>query len=161
MTPLERLCQRNLDLLQSLNIDHRLVEHEPVLDYPTAHAVRQRFGLRGVESKSLFLRIAAQRYAMLVSLEGARADWTRLKHLLGSRPRVASDAELSEHTGCVPMCACPFGHDPSITLVIDRQVLGCDFLLYSPGPPGLTLEVPGSALPRLLAAQPNAQLEYP
>lgn len=161
MTSLDRLRQRNLDLLQRLAISHRLVEHEPVLDYPTAHAVRERFGLRGVESKSLFLRIGAQRYAMLVTLEGARADWTRLKTLLGSRPRITSDEELTEHTGCVPMCACPFGHDAAITLLIDRAVLACDFLLYSPGPPQLTLEVPGAELPRLLAALPNTQLEYP
>ena len=80
--------------------------------------------------------------------------------LLGSRPRIASDEELIEQTGCVPMCACPFGHDAGITLLIDRAVLACDFLLYSPGPPELTLEVPGSELPRLLKAQPNAQLEY-
>jgi|GEM_PF-485540 len=160
MTPLQQLCQRNLELLQRLDIVHRLVEHEPVLDYPTARAVRQRFGLRGVESKSLFLRTGAQRYAMLISLEGARADWARLKTLLGSRPRIASDEELIEQTGCVPMCACPFGHDAGITLLIDRAVLACDFLLYSPGPPELTLEVPGSELPRLLKAQPNAQLEY-
>lgn len=161
MTPLERLCQRNLDLLQSLDIAHRLVEHEPVLDYPTAHAVRQRFDLRGVESKSLFLRIGEQRYAMLVSVEGARADWARLKQLLGSRPRIASDEELTELTGCVPMCACPFGHDARISLLIDRAVLACNFLLYSPGPPQLTLEVAGAHLPRLLAALPNPQLEYP
>ncbi|MFA7822586.1 YbaK/EbsC family protein [Aeromonas dhakensis] len=161
MTPLQQLCQRNLDLLQRLDITHRLVEHEPVLDYPTAHAVRQRFGLRGVESKSLFLRTGAQRYAMLVTLEGARADWSRLKALLGSRPRIASDEELTEHTGCVPMCACPFGHDASITLLTDRAVLACDFLLYSPSPPELTLEVPGGELPRLLKALPNSQLEYP
>lgn len=161
MTPLEHLCQRNLDLLQRLQISHRLVEHEAVLDYSTAHAVRQRFGLRGVESKSLFLRIDAQRYAMLVTLEGARADWARLKALLGKRPRIASDEELTEHTGCVPMCACPFGHDATITLLIDSAVLACDFLLYSPGPPEMTLEVPGAELPHLLAALPNAQLEYP
>lgn len=160
MTPLERLCQRNLDLLQSLGIAHRLVEHEPVRDYPTAHAVRQRFALRGVESKSLFLRIGEQRYAMLVSVEGARADWARLKQLLGSRPRIASDEELTELTGCVPMCACPFGHDAQISLLIDRAVLACDFLLYSPGPPQLTLEVAGAHLPRLLAALPNPQQEY-
>lgn len=161
MTPLQQLCQRNFDLLQRLGIAHRLVEHEPVLDYPSAHAVRQRFGLRGVESKSLVLRSGAQRYAMLITLEGARADWAKLKALLGSRPRIASDEELTEHTGCVPMCACPFGHDASITLLIDRAVLACDFLLYSPGPPELTLEVPGDELQRLLAALPNTLLEYP
>lgn len=160
MTPLEQLCQRNLDLLRQQAIDHRLVEHEPVLDYTAAHAVRQRFGLRGQESKSLFLRIGTQRYAMLITLEGTRADWPYLKALLGQRPRIASDEELARHTGCVPMCACPFGHDPAITLVIDRAVLACDYLLYSPGSPQLTLEVAGRDLPRLLVAQPNAQLEY-
>ena len=46
-------------------------------------------------------------------------------------------------------------------LLIDRAVLNCDFLLYSPGPPQLTLELPGDELPRLLAALPNAQLAYP
>ena len=30
MTPLQLLCQRNLELLQRLDIAHRLVEHEPV-----------------------------------------------------------------------------------------------------------------------------------
>lgn len=160
MTSLDSLRQRNLDLLREQGISHRLVQHEPVLDYATAHAVRRRFGLRGQESKSLFLRVGAQRYAMLLTLEGARADWSQLKALLGQRPRVASDEELGRQTGCVPMCACPFGHAAEIALVVDSAVLACDYLLYSPGPPQLTLEVPGHELPRLLAALPNSLLEY-
>ncbi|MBM7061444.1 YbaK/EbsC family protein [Pseudomonas sp. UL073] len=149
------LYDRNLALLDTQAIAYRLVEHEPVLDYPTAHAVRARFGLRGVESKSLFLRLKDGRYAMLVTAEGARADWPRLKTLLGARPSVASDAELIELTGCVPQCACPFGHAAEIELVFDDALLGHEHLLYSPGPPELTLEVATADLPRLLASLPN------
>ena len=79
------LYDRNLALLDDHAIPYREVSHEAVLDYPTAHAVRQRFGLRGVESKSLFLRLRGGGYAMLVTLEGARADWAQLKALLGAR----------------------------------------------------------------------------
>ena len=59
------LYDRNLALLDDHAIPYREVSHEAVLDYPTAHAVRQRFGLRGVESKSLFLRLRGGGYAML------------------------------------------------------------------------------------------------
>lgn len=129
-----------------------------MLDYPSAHAVRQRFGLRGSESKSLFLDLGDGRHALLLTLEGQRADWARLKALLGRRPRIADDASLTRLTGCLPGCACPFGHAPNIVLLVDERVLAVSHLLYSPGPPELTLEVAGQDLPRLLAALPNQQL---
>lgn len=157
---LAALHARNLALLTEHRIPFREVEHEAVLDYPTAHAVRQRFGLRGVESKSLFLRLKSGGYAMLVTLEGARADWAQLKALLGARPSVASDDELTALTGCMPQCACPFGHAAGIALVFDRAILDHDYLLYSPGPPERTLEVPTAGLSRLLPSLPNRVLYY-
>ncbi|MCY1546972.1 Aminoacyl-tRNA editing domain protein [compost metagenome] len=131
-----------------------------MLDYPTAHAVRQRFGLRGVESKSLFLRLKDGTYAMLVTLEGARADWPRLKALLGTRPSVASDEELVRLTGCVPQCACPLGHAEEIVLLVDEAIFQHDYLIYSPGPPERTLEVATADLARLLPQLPNRVLHY-
>lgn len=154
------LHARNLALLDDQSIPYREVQHEPVLDYPTAHAVRLRFGLRGVESKSLFLRLKSGGYAMLVTLEGARADWSQLKALLGARPSIASDEELVQHTGCVPQCACPLGHAEAITLVIDEAIFQHDYLIYSPGPPDRSLEVATAELARLLPTLPNRVLHY-
>ncbi|NWL79139.1 hypothetical protein DM872_20025 [Pseudomonas taiwanensis] len=154
------LHARNLTLLDEHAIRYREVSHEPVLDYPTAHAVRERFGLRGVESKSLFLRLKNGGYAMLVTLEGARADWAQLKALLGARPSIASDEELVALTGCVPQCACPLGHAEEIALVFDEAIFRHDFLIYSPGPPEYTLEVATADLARLLPQLPNRVLHY-
>ncbi|MCY1279359.1 Aminoacyl-tRNA editing domain protein [compost metagenome] len=154
------LHARNLALLDRHAIPYRQVEHEAVLDYPTAHAVRERFGLRGVESKSLFLRLKDGRHAMLATLEDARADWAQLKRLLGARPSIASDAELVELTGCVPQCACPFGHAPEIELIVDEALFAHDYLLYSPGPPTFTLEVATADLRRLIAGLPNRVHAY-
>ncbi|MFZ6047457.1 YbaK/EbsC family protein [Pseudomonas sp. CR3202] len=154
------LHARNLALLECHDIPYREVSHEAVLDYPTAHAVRQRFGLRGVESKSLFLRLKGGGYAMLVTLEGARADWVQLKALLGARPSIASDAELVQLTGCVPQCACPLGHAEEIALVFDETIFRHDFLIYSPGPPERTLEVATADLARLLPRLRNRVLHY-
>lgn len=158
MPALNQLKQRNLDLLARAGIAYRLVEHEPVFDYPTAHAVRQRFNLRGTESKSLFLDLRDGRHALLLTLEGQRADWSQLKYLLGRRPRIASDAELTQLTACLPGCACPFGHAAEIPLLLDERVLTVEHLLYSPGPPELTLEIAGCDLPQLLAVLPNPLL---
>ncbi len=154
------LHARNLALLECHGIPYREVSHEAVLDYPTAHAVRQRFGLRGVESKSLFLRLKGGGYAMLVTLEGARADWVQLKALLGARPSIAGDGELVQLTGCVPQCACPLGHAEEIALVFDEAIFRHDFLLYSPGPPERTLEVATADLARLLPRLRNRVLHY-
>ncbi|WP_040640576.1 YbaK/EbsC family protein [Zestomonas thermotolerans] len=154
------LYERNLALLERHAIPYRQVEHEPVLDYPTAHAVRERFGLRGAESKSLFLRLRDGRYAMLVTLENARADWAQLKALLGARPSIASDAELIARTGCVPQCACPFGHAAEIALVLDEALFAHSHLLYSPGPPTLTLEVATADLRRLVEHLANPLYRY-
>ena len=43
-----------LALLHKTNVSYEKFEHEPVLDYETDRIVRERLGLRGTPSKSLF-----------------------------------------------------------------------------------------------------------
>ena len=43
-----------LNCLKNLNLDCKICEHEPVLDFETAAIVDERFHLTGVESKSIF-----------------------------------------------------------------------------------------------------------
>lgn len=154
------LYDRNIALLRQYQVPYREVEHVPVLDYPTAKQVRGQFGLTGIESKSLFLRFKDRRYGMFVSLEGVRADIKRIRDLAGSRPSVATDEELIAETGCVPGCACPFGHKAAILLIIDRAIFQHEKLLYSPGPPERTLEVATRDIARLLPCLPNRVAYY-
>jgi Ala-tRNA(Pro) deacylase len=119
---LQTLYQNNLKLLKESGIIYREVVHEPVLSYEQAKAVRQRFNLSGVESKSLFLKLKDGRYAMFISVEGKRADLKRIRELLGSKPSICSDEELSTKTACIPQCACPFGHSSEIILIVDKAI---------------------------------------
>lgn len=145
-------------LLLNTGATYREVEHEPVLNYETAAAIRERFGLTGTESKSLFLKAKDGRYAMYVTLEGKRADLKGAAQLLGSKVSVAGNDELTAQTGCIPGCACPFGHDPAITLIVDKEVLAVERLIFSPGPAERTIEVTGSCLPELFKASGNPLL---
>ncbi|MGB6420544.1 MAG: YbaK/EbsC family protein [Anaerolineales bacterium] len=156
----ENLYRQNIDLLQSAGIEYREFEHEPVLCYEKAAQIRQRFNLSGVESKSLFLKLKDDRYCMFISLEGKRFDPKRLRVLLGSKSKVCSDQELNEETGCVPKCACPFGHSAEVTLIIDNEIFQHERFIYSPGPPEKTIEIKTEDIQEILNCSPNKVFYY-
>ena len=154
------LYERNMALLTSSGVPFREVEHEAVLSYETATKIRQRFGLTGVESKSLLLRLKDGRYGMFISVEGKRADLKKVKELLGSKPSLCSDEELIEQTGCVPKCACPFGHKEQIILILDSEVFNYQKFLYSPGVPERTIEINTGDIEKIIARLPNRVVRY-
>ena len=154
------LYDRNIALLKSSDVAYREVEHEVVLNYETAAIVRQRFGLTGVESKSLLLRLKDGRYCMFVSVESKRADFKKIKDLLGSKSSFCSDEELIEQTECVPKCACPFGHEERIILIIDSAIFNYVKFLYSPGIPERTIEIATEDLEKIVARLPNQVVRY-
>jgi len=154
------LYDRNIALLKSSGVTYREVEHEVVLSYETAARVRQRFGLTGVESKSLLLRLKDGRYCMFVSVEGKRADFNKIKDLVGSKPSLCTDEELVEQTGCVPKCACPFGHEERIILIIDSAIFNYAKFLYSPGIPERTVEIATADLEKIITGLPNPVVRY-
>ena len=155
-----QLYLNNLQLLVKAGIEYRQYDHEPVLSYEKAREIRERFRLRGIESKSLFLKLKDGRYCMFVSVEGERFDATRIKQLLGSKPSICSDNELVAKTGCVPKCACPFGHSSDIILIIDQKIFGYERFIYSPGLPDKTIEVLTEDIHRILSLTPNVIVSY-
>lgn len=156
----QTLFKRNISLLLEAGIDHREFEHQPVLNYEQARAVREKHHLPGVESKSLFIQLKDSRYCMFVSVEGKRLNPKLVRDLLGSKPRICSDEELSKITGCVPKCACPFGHPDEVTLIVDFDIFQHDSFLYSPGPPEKTIEIYTKDIHKLLKIMNNPIVYY-
>ena len=156
----DNLYKQNIALLQSAGIEYREFDHEPVLSYEKAAQIRQRFNLSGVESKSLFLKLKDDRYCMFISVEGKRFDPNRLRALLGSKSKICSDQELNEVTGCVPKCACPFGHPAEIMQIIDNEIFDSDRFIYSPGPPEKTIEIKTEDIGQLVSTGPNKVFYY-
>ena len=63
-----------LTKLKELQLDCKICEHEPVLDYEMAQKVDERFGLTGVESKSLFIKTKSGKYYVFLTVQGERLD---------------------------------------------------------------------------------------
>lgn len=68
-----------LALLHKTNVSYEKFEHEPVLDYETNRIVRERLGLQGTPSKSLFLKSKSGNYYVFFTLEGTRLDQGEMK----------------------------------------------------------------------------------
>lgn len=154
------LRQRVADLFARSGIDFSPHEHDPVLDYETAAQVREQFGLTGTETKSLFLRCKSGRYAMFVSVEGARLDTPRARAALGEKFSIGSGDELKAVTGCLPGCAVPFGLAPEVTLLVDGALEQEPRLIFSPGPPTETVEVSAADWATLMATTDNPVVKY-
>jgi Ala-tRNA(Pro) deacylase len=151
----QQVRERTLALLEQAGIEYKEVTHAPVFSYEDAEKVREEHNLTGTESKSLFIRLKDGRFCMYVTTEGQRADLKLVKKVLGSKPSVCSDEELTEQTGCLPKCACPFGHKPEISLIVDTRILECDRFIFSSGPPEKTIEIAASDLEKILAVTTN------
>lgn len=157
---LQSLYAENLRLLAAAGIEYTEYDHEPVLAYRVAAEIRARFYLQGVESKSLFLKLKDGRYAMFISIEGNRFDPGSIKSLLGSKPRLCTDQELSRETGCHPQAACPFGYPDEIIMIVDQQIFDYERFIYSPGPPEKTIEISTEDIRFILDHVPNRVIYY-
>lgn len=62
-----------LALLHKTNASYEKFEHEPVLDYETDRIVRERLGLQGTPSKSLFFEIKVWRLLRIFHVRGHKA----------------------------------------------------------------------------------------
>jgi len=138
---LQSLYNENLHLLAVAGIQFTEYDHEPVLTYHKAAEIRARYSLEGVESKSLFLKLKDGPYAMYISIEGSRFDPGVIKSLLGRKPSLCPDDELSRETGCHPQAACPFGYPESIVMIVDEKIFEHEMFIYSPGPPEKTIQI--------------------
>ena len=152
--------ERVAELFAKSGVDFSPHVHEPVTSYETAALVRERFGLTGTETKSLFLRRKSGGYAMFISIEGQRLDTGRARAALGEKVSLASGDELQSVTGCVPGCAVPFGLPPEVSLLVDDSLLSEARLIFSPGPPTETIEVGAEEWAVLMSNAANPVLKY-
>ncbi|KAA0763967.1 YbaK/EbsC family protein [Bacillus sp. SH5-2] len=149
-----------LALLHKTNVSYEKFEHEPVLDYETDRIVRERLGLRGTPSKSLFLKSKSGDYYVFFTLEGSRLNRGEMKEITEESLSLCSPDELREETGCTPGCVAPFGYSQHVTIIVDRAIYAYDKILITPGVPEFTIELSTEELKKILLTCPNTVLEY-
>ncbi|CAI8811779.1 MULTISPECIES: YbaK/EbsC family protein [Bacillus] len=149
-----------ISLLHKTNVSYEKFEHEPVLDYETDRVVRERLGLQGAPSKSLFLKSKSGSYYVFFTLEGTRLEKNEMKEITGQRLSICSPDELREQTGCIPGCVAPFGYSQNVTIIVDSSVYAYDKILITPGVPEFTIELSTEELKKILSICQNTVLEY-
>ncbi|AIK36871.1 MULTISPECIES: YbaK/EbsC family protein [Bacillus] len=149
-----------ISLLHKTNVSYEKFEHEPVLDYETDRVVRERLGLQGAPSKSLFLKSKSGSYYVFFTLEGTRLERNEMKEITGQRLSICSPDELREQTGCIPGCVAPFGYSQNVTIIVDSSVYAYDKILITPGVPEFTIELSTEELKKILSTCQNTVLEY-
>ncbi|MFV0550567.1 MAG: YbaK/EbsC family protein [Anaerorhabdus sp.] len=122
-----------LKIMDNLEISYQYIEHEPIVDYATAHAVDEKFNLKGTESKNLVLKDKKGNFYVLVTEEGVRFDRAFMKEVTGEKLSIVSPEELEDKTSYVVGCATNFGYDSDVTLVIDEAIYNNEYLICSAG----------------------------
>jgi Ala-tRNA(Pro) deacylase len=142
-----------LTRLETLEIAHRTVVHEPV------HTVAESRGLRvdfpGGHTKNLFLRNKKGRMWLVSCLEDREIDLKALAERLGAgRFSFASAERLMRYLGVIPGAVTPFAvindHGGAVHMVLDAGLLEHDPLNFHPLDNAMTTAISAEGLLRFL-----------
>lgn len=152
---LQAIHEQCLTLFAHCQVPFQSWQHEPILDYETDARLARELGWQASPTKSLFLRCRDGSHALLLTHRDSRLDAKRIKAVLGQRPSVCADQEMSEITGCMAGAVCPFALPSHIPLVVDPALLKHQSLMFTPGQPEWTIAFAARHLPDLLAGLSN------
>ncbi|WP_104401392.1 YbaK/EbsC family protein [Vibrio penaeicida] len=155
MDVIQQIYQRNIDLLNELNIPFNEWQHRPILDFATDEVVAKELGWTGTLSKSLFLKVKGGGYALYLTDKDSRLNAKGIKELLGKRVSICNNKEMTAETGCLAGAVCPFTLPHSVPIVLDIALLKHDELLYTPGDPAVTIGIKVVYLEKLLESLEN------
>lgn len=149
MTETNKKC---MQIIKDLNLNPRVVTHEPILNYETAAKVDEELGLTGIETKTLFLKSKTENYYLFITLASERMDSKLLKSLLGEKVNMVSGDEMIELTGMQPGCMTPFGLNEGLikSIVIDPKIYNEKKLILAFGSETMSMEIIPEELKTLL-----------
>ena len=140
------------EILKELNLEPRVVTHEPILNYETADKVDKELGLTGTESKTLFLKGKSGTFYLFITLATERMDSKILKNILGEKVKLVSGDEMIETTGMKPGCMKPFGLKDGLikAIVVDSQIYNEEKLICAFGSETMSVEIKSEDLKKIL-----------
>ena len=141
-----------LEILKTLNLNPKIVTHEPILNYETANKVDQELGLTGTETKTLFLKSKKNNYYIFITLASERMDSKLLKNILGEKVNMVSGEEMTKLTGMIPGCMTPFGLEEGLInkVIIDSKILSEHKLILALGSETMSMEITKEDLKQLI-----------
>lgn len=149
MNEVNKRCQ---EIIEKLNLNPRVVTHEPILNYETAERVDKELGLTGTETKTLFLKGKSNNYYLFITLSDVRMDSKVLKSLFGEKVSLVNGEEMKKVTGMQPGCMTPFGLEDKLikSIVVDTKIDEEDLLILAFGSETMSMEISPQDLHKIL-----------
>lgn len=140
---MNKVNQKCYEIIENLNLNPRIVTHEPILNYETAAKVDEELGLAGTETKTLFLKGKSGSFYLFITLATERMDSKLLKKLLGEKVNMVSGEEMTELTGMMPGCMTPFGLEDGLIkkIVVDPKINNEEKLILAFGSETMSVEI--------------------
>ncbi|MCI9110433.1 MAG: YbaK/EbsC family protein [Bacilli bacterium] len=141
-----------MQIIKKLNLNPRIVTHEPILNYETAAKVDEELGLTGTETKTLFLKSKTDNYYLFITLATERMDSKLLKNILGEKINMVSKEEMTELTNMQPGCMTPFGLNEGLikSIVVDPKIYNEEKLILAFGSETMSMEITPNDLKTIL-----------
>lgn len=148
---------RSLDRVQNALEEHGLeVELQSFPDSTrTAEDAARAVGCEVAQiAKSLVFRSAGSLEQLLIVVSGAnRVDLGKVGEQLGERLEMADAKSVRERTGFAVGGVPPLGHDDSLKIYLDRDLLGFELIWAAAGRPDTVFAVAPQELLRVTRAQ--------
>ncbi|HEX7004198.1 MAG TPA: YbaK/EbsC family protein [Trueperaceae bacterium] len=148
---------RSLDRVQNALEEHGLeVELQSFPDSTrTAEDAARAVGCEVAQiAKSLVFRSAGSLEQLLIVVSGAnRVDLGKVGEQLGERLEMADAKSVRERTGFAVGGVPPLGHDDSLKIYLDRDLLGFELIWAAAGRPDAVFAVAPQELLRVTRAQ--------
>ena len=140
------------EILKKLDLNPRVVTHEPILNYETADKVDKELGLTGTESKCLFLKGKSGSFYLFMTLATERMDAKILKNTLGEKVKLVTGEEMIEKTGMQLGCMTPFGLEEGLikAVVVDKKIYDEEKLICAFGSETMSVEINSEDLKKIL-----------
>ncbi|KZK06410.1 Cys-tRNA(Pro) deacylase YbaK [Lactococcus cremoris] len=137
----------NLEELFTKNkIYFELYRHSPIYTNEDAVIMKRKYGFQGTETKSLFLKDKSENNYIFFTFTTERTDFKALKKITGQKLSVESTEVMENTTKQKAGAVSPFGYSMNVPIIVDKELLLMDKLVFAPGRPDQTMVVKSNQL---------------
>lgn len=141
-----------IDLKETLSqhrIDFEWYDHEPIFTYEAAENMKAEKGFTGTETKSLYLKDKQGNHYTYFTLPHNSIDFKVLKEITGKKLSIVRTEVMEAETGQKAGAVGPIGYEEPTPLILDKELLEYEKLVFAPGKPDATIVIYSKDLERI------------
>lgn len=148
------------ELLKEQSIYFELYNHDPIYTNEDAVIMKEEKGFKGTETKALFLKGKSGQYYSFVTFTTKRADFKRLKQVVGEKVAVVKQDEMEAITSQKAGAVTPLGYESTVAMIVDGGLFKQEKLVFAPARPDQTMVILAKDLKKVIDLLGNELFVY-